>query len=124
MRYLLLKKMRILLRRQFLWLTRNHRRFQGNCIIFEYHQVDPKETSLPCKLGITVTKKFGKAHDRNRFKRLIREVYRKIYSSLPSGLLINIRPKYNKSNSTKVLSLSEVASDFSNFIQQVQLPKN
>lgn len=51
------------------------------------------EMSFPPRLGITITKKWGKAHDRNRFKRVTREAFRKIYPTLPKGLIINVHPK-------------------------------
>lgn len=45
------------------------------------------------RLGITVTKKFGKAHLRNRFKRLIREIFRTNFNQLPKGIWVHIRPR-------------------------------
>lgn len=36
----------------------------------------PNSLSQP-RLGITVTRKFGKSHDRNRVRRRIREIYRR-----------------------------------------------
>jgi ribonuclease P protein component len=48
--------------------------------------------SASTRLGITVTKRFGDAHLRNRFKRVIREAFRLCYSQLIGGVDINIRP--------------------------------
>jgi len=54
--------------------------------------------STNAKLGITVTKRFGKAHDRNRFKRIAREAFRDIYSELPPGLEMQISPRFHAKN--------------------------
>lgn len=45
------------------------------------------------KLGITISRKWGKATQRNRFKRVVREAYRHIYSELPPQLELNIHPR-------------------------------
>ena len=45
------------------------------------------------RLGIIVSKRFGKACKRNRFKRLLREAFRLNRHALPQGVDIIIRPK-------------------------------
>jgi len=44
------------------------------------------------RLGISATTRFGKAHHRNRFKRRIREIFRKNTHLFSKHLDINIRP--------------------------------
>jgi ribonuclease P protein component len=49
------------------------------------------------RLGITVTKKAGKAHDRNRLRRWVRELYRRSRSELGLrnqgiDLVVNVKP--------------------------------
>jgi ribonuclease P protein component len=49
------------------------------------------------RLGITVTKKAGKAHDRNRLRRWVREIYRRSRTTvglLDQGidLVVNVKP--------------------------------
>jgi len=47
---------------------------------------------LPRKLGLTVTRKFGNAVQRNQFKRLVREAFRLSQDTLPTHIHFNVRP--------------------------------
>ena len=47
----------------------------------------------PTRMGISIAKRVGNAPKRNRWKRLIREAFRRQRAQLPDGLQIIIRPK-------------------------------
>lgn len=72
-------------------------RIQGESICIDFY----RGSSPVPKLGITVSKKYGKAHARNYFKRLVREAFREISPSLPQGLEINVLPLHGLTQPSK-----------------------
>lgn len=62
----------------------------------------------PTRLGVTVTRKVGRAHQRNRIKRLAREVFRQERALLPLGYDMVLVAKRNALSFT----LEELRADF------------
>ena len=69
----------------------------------------------PTRLGVTVTRKVGPAHQRNRIKRLVREVFRQERSHLPPGYDMVWVAKRNALSFT----LEELRSDFVQLAQRL-----
>ena len=86
-------------------LRKQGKRAYGKCLSLDY-LVDGLR---PARLGITVSKRYGKANERNRFKRLVREAFRLQGSHLPPGLELNVRP----CETDTLLTLNQVIQDLS-----------
>ena len=93
------KSVRLRKRFEYQRLSKFGYRFHGKVVSFDYRI---EGSSCP-RLGITVSKKYGNACLRNRFKRVVREAFREIFSSLPQGMAINVHPRFGQKVSKNVL---------------------
>lgn len=104
------KTARILSSGHYKHLNRTGTRLFGEKIAVNIRQ----GRSFQPRLGITVSKKYGKAHDRNRFKRVVREAFRELICALPQNLEINISPR----TATRTLSTQALLVELKNLIGQ------
>lgn len=93
--------MRLRKRSDFLRMNHHTKSYVGRLVIID---VRPNKLLLT-RLGITVSKRFGKAHERNRFKRIVREAFRNSHQKLITGFDLNIRPR-GASNDKDVSSVA------------------
>ncbi len=89
MRYLFPRARRIRTHREFQRLYAQGRLYQDEYFRIFYLKKDSSEAG---RLGLSVSKKLGKAHNRNRIRRLLREVFR-LYPELSVGLDLIVQPK-------------------------------
>ena len=80
---------RLLKSEEYRILSKRGKRLYSDYLIFVYR----KNQFSRSRLGITVSKKVGKAVNRNRIKRIIREYFRLNRCILPGWLDINIIAK-------------------------------
>ena len=97
------KFLRILSRKYYQKINAEGTRLPGKVLFLQYYRNAP-----PTRLGITVTKKYGKAHDRNYFKRLVRETFREYYDMIPSGIQVNALPRLPRRPINKELILKDL----------------
>lgn len=102
--------MRLRTRQQYRRMAQKPLKFTGDWIL-----ADIRFTSGPfSRLGITVTKRYGDAVQRNRFKRLVREAFRLSYQDIKVTFDIVIRPRTQALSAT----LSDVQQELLFFIEK------
>ncbi len=105
------KSARLLSRAQFQKVSRQGSRLHGKVLSMQYI----RSLATRPKLGVTVSKKFGKAHERNRFKRVIREAFREFSPLLPSNIEMVVFPKLTEGKLTKQVVLEDFTRIFKDF---------
>lgn len=93
-------------------LNRLKKRVSGNYLTIDYRFNSNLE--FP-RLGLTLSSKLGKAHLRNKFKRVIREIFRLNKDKLSKQLEINVLAK----SLNKDLNYSEIQTEFLNLISTI-----
>ena len=87
-RFFFPKKLRLRSRFEFQRVARQGERRVGKFLCVDCFPAEKR------KLGISASAKFGTAPERNRFKRLVREAFRKSYDLLQSSSLeLNVIPR-------------------------------
>jgi ribonuclease P protein component len=85
-----LKTLRLRKKSEFIAVKKHNTLLFGSFILVEKKIVSP---NLPTRIGITVTRKWGKSHERNRFKRITREAFRLSFPLFSNGLEIVVKPR-------------------------------
>lgn len=90
------KSAKLTARSEFRRLSKQGYRLVGQAICLDW-----LKTGLPqTRLGLTVSARYGAAHERNLFKRRIREAFRLSRPDLPSSLDLNVLPRQRAKTAT------------------------
>ncbi len=87
---------------------------------FGYVRSDSETCCAPARVGLTVGKVLGKAHDRNRIKRRLRAVIRASLELLPPGLDLILHPRRTVLSMEYFDLLADVRGIFSRAAEYVQ----
>ena len=107
------KDQRLLNRRQFRKVLRHGRRRVGRLLVVTSFR-NRRRVDESSRLGLIVSKKFGNACVRNRFKRIVREAFRHVYLDFPDGLDLVIGPR----SAAKEVSSTQVLQELCTLVEK------
>jgi ribonuclease P protein component len=102
------KTIRLRHRKQYQRVMRHSTRFIGQWIIVE---ISPNN-GPNSRLGITASRHYGDAHERNRFKRIVREAFRISYHMFPKGYDLNVKPRSSAKEASRDHILGDLVAAF------------
>jgi ribonuclease P protein component len=103
--------MRLRTRQQYQRMTQKTYTFTGQWIL-----ANVRLSSGPySRLGITATKRYGAAYQRNRFKRIVREAFRLLYPHFKFAFDIVIRPR---SQALKA-KMADIQQELLSFLEKI-----
>lgn len=102
----LTKAMRLTSHKEFQRVAKQGKRLVGRFLCVDYR------LARQSKLGISASVRYGSAPERNRFKRLVREAFRKNYSIFPD-VELNVIPRKLAKNAR----LSDISEELMNFFK-------
>jgi len=104
------KSHRLLTQRDFRSFRHHAKKVIGKYLIMRIN----KSRHSSARLGISASRKYGKAHIRNRFKRLVRESFRLGYIELDLGYDMVIAPRKEAIKAT----LQEIMVELNQLLKQ------
>ena len=101
------KSERLLTSQDFAYLKSQSQKFKTHSVMVFYK---PSRNTLDCaRIGLSVSKKVGKAHRRNRLKRLIREFFRhSLIRTLPIDFMLVVSPRLDRHQSGEAHSEAQL----------------
>ncbi len=109
------KSAKLTTRFEFKRLSKQGHRLVGKAICLDW-----LKTGLPqTRLGLTVSARYGAAHERNLFKRRIREAFRLSLPGLPASLDLNVLPRQR----AKTATFEELSKELLHLIGKIDVPQ-
>lgn len=105
--------MRLRTSRQYRRMAQNRSKFTGHWILADIRLTPGPST----RLGIAVSRRYGSACQRNRFKRIVREAFRLSYPNLKITLDIVVRPR----SQALFANMGDIQQELLQFIESASL---